>query len=95
MTKTAANVWFAFCLAAGGLLASLASSATAETCANAEPGQKQLLWGDLHVHTAHSMDAWAFGATATPRDAYAFAKGQPLRLANFWMFGRFLNNLFS
>ena len=28
------------------------------------------------------MDAWAFGATATPRDAYAYARGQSLRLAN-------------
>ena len=51
-------------------------------CADKTPGEKQLLWGDLHVHTAHSMDAWAFGATATPQEAYAFAKGQPLRLAN-------------
>lgn len=63
-------------------LSALAPTALAETCENSTSGQKQLLWGDLHVHTAHSMDAWAFGATATPRDAYAYAKGQSLRLAN-------------
>jgi hypothetical protein len=51
-------------------------------CDNAVPGQKQLLWGDLHVHTAWSLDAYAFGAIATPADAYAFARGQELRLAN-------------
>jgi len=58
------------------------AAAESASCPNVVAGEKQLLWGDLHVHTAHSMDAWAFGATATPRDAYAFAKGQPLRLAN-------------
>jgi Protein of unknown function (DUF3604) len=46
-------------------------------------------WGDTHVHTGFSMDAGAFGARLTPRDAYRFAKGeelisatrQPVRLA--------------
>ena len=33
-------------------------------------------WGDTHVHTALSMDAGAFGARLSPRDAYRFAKGE-------------------
>lgn len=36
-------------------------------------------FGDLHVHTRWSMDAFSFGTTATPRDAYAYARGRPLR----------------
>ena len=35
-------------------------------------------WGDTHLHTAFSMDAGAFGARLTPRDAYRFAKGEEL-----------------
>ena len=38
----------------------------------------QVFWGDTHVHTSFSMDAGAFGARLTPRDAYAFAKGAEL-----------------
>jgi hypothetical protein len=33
-------------------------------------------FGDTHLHTSFSMDAGAFGARLTPRDAYRFARGQ-------------------
>ncbi|MGB2819011.1 MAG: DUF3604 domain-containing protein [Burkholderiaceae bacterium] len=34
------------------------------------------LFGDTHLHTGFSMDAGAFGARLTPRDAYRFARGE-------------------
>jgi hypothetical protein len=36
-------------------------------------------FGDLHVHTANSFDAYSFGTTATPADAYRYARGGALR----------------
>ena len=33
-------------------------------------------YGDLHVHTKYSFDAYVFGVTATPDDAYRYAKGE-------------------
>jgi len=36
-------------------------------------------FGDTHLHTSFSMDAGAFGARLTPRDAYTFAKGNEVR----------------
>jgi hypothetical protein len=59
-----------------------ADHAGAASCENAAAGETQLYWGDLHVHTAYSLDAYAFGAIAAPKEAYAFGRGQPLRLAN-------------
>ena len=35
-------------------------------------------FGDLHIHTQNSTDAYTFGVRATPDDAYRFAKGEAL-----------------
>lgn len=40
---------------------------------------KRAFFGDLHVHTMYSFDAFVFGTTASPDDAYEFAKGGRLR----------------
>ena len=36
-------------------------------------------FGDLHVHTMYSFDAFIFGTTASPDEAYGFAMGEALR----------------
>jgi hypothetical protein len=35
-------------------------------------------FGDLHVHTNYSFDAFAFGTVATPDDAYRYAQGEAI-----------------
>ena len=34
-------------------------------------------FGELHIHTAFSFDAFIFNTRATPDDAYSFGKGRP------------------
>ena len=49
-------------------------------CDSYESGEKHAFWGDLHVHTALSLDAYAFGTIAGPEEAFAFAKGGSIDL---------------
>ena len=49
---------------------------------NANPtsnANRNAYFGDLHVHTNYSFDAFAFGTVASPYDAYRFAKGEAIK----------------
>lgn len=50
-----------------------------EPCAERNP-RRDVFFGDLHVHTRLSFDAYLNEVRGTPADAYAFAQGAPLRL---------------
>jgi hypothetical protein len=38
--------------------------------------QRRVFFGELHLHTALSLDAWTFGTKLLPNDAYRFGRGE-------------------
>jgi hypothetical protein len=88
-------------LGALALLATLASHGAAseilrtedrEPCANHEPLRRPW-FGDLHVHTRHSLDASTQGTQTSPRDAYRLARGQRIDLHPFDANGKALRSV--
>ncbi|HEY5645930.1 MAG TPA: DUF3604 domain-containing protein [Pseudomonadales bacterium] len=87
------SFWGLVLAGASGFLSGCAPEATdeaapapAETAAGpvaASPGvtrneARNAYFGDLHVHTTLSFDAFVFGTRTTPDDAYRFAKGEAI-----------------
>lgn len=52
-----------------------AGAAAGGACDDFDPLAQHLLWGDLHVHTSMSFDAYYFNALNGPAESYAFARG--------------------
>src|SRR6266478_2399295 len=50
-------------------------------CASFDP-LRAPYFGDLHIHTRFSADAYIFGTRVGPRDAYAFATGTAIPFAD-------------
>ena len=71
----AGTLWTLLALAAPGV-------EPAESRGSDSGPDKQLLWGDLHVHTGYSLDAYGYGLRLEPADAYRFARGEAIPLLN-------------
>jgi hypothetical protein len=69
-------------LSAWGLLGACGPGATMPpyaTAAALKAEPSQVFWGDTHLHTSYSPDAYFFGnQTADPDTAYRYAKGLPV-----------------
>jgi hypothetical protein len=61
----------------GAALAQEASTPSGQVYkSNVPPSQRRVFFGELHMHTAMSFDAWGFGTKILPDTAYKFARGE-------------------
>ncbi len=75
----ASVVWLAGCYQGGSDARQAARAGSGAPPASTRPPAnplKNAYFGDLHLHTSYSMDAFAFGTRTTPEDAYRYAMGE-------------------
>jgi len=69
--------WLSLCMLAIALPVSAQSTSDVESAVKKNP-LKEAYFGETHVHTGVSMDAFIAGNRLTPDDAYRFAKGEEM-----------------
>lgn len=57
-----------------------ASSGTTYS-SNIAPAERRAFFGELHLHTNLSFDAWTYGTKVTPDEAYRFGRGETIMVA--------------
>lgn len=57
------------------LLAAAAFTMQAASAAEVRSDQRRVFFGELHLHTSLSLDAWTYGTKLMPADAYKFGRG--------------------
>jgi hypothetical protein len=80
-----AGLWVAIavgCLGWARIAAGFERTEAREPCAASDPLRRPF-FGDLHVHTSRSFDAYLFGTINDPSKAYDFAKGVTVGLPPF------------
>src|SRR5947207_14723704 len=60
---------------------------TRQPCGGRDPSsytaaERRPFFGDLHIHSSYSIDAFVFNVRNDPRAAYDFARGMPIPLTS-------------
>jgi len=82
MDKRSLMLATALCLAAAPTPYSVAWAAETPTppggtyTSATPPAQRRAYFGEMHLHTTMSFDAWSFGTRITPDQAYRFGRGE-------------------
>ncbi len=69
-------------LSVGCLTLLLAGGSREAAAAEPDPAARSALFGDTHIHTTYSFDAFSGGVRTTPDHAYRFAKGEAIPHTN-------------